>query len=145
MLFATLRRVADSRPPDFSVSPGDDPALLRWYIIPRNHYLNIYLHKFLRSDDDGALHDHPWMNLSILLDGQYVEHTIDAGGVHRRVARRAGDWKFRMPSHAHRIEVDKPVWTLFVTGPTVRLWGFHCPSGWVPFGDFIHRNNRRCE
>ena len=34
--------------------------LSRWHIIPRNRYFNIYLHKFVGSDDDRALHDHPW-------------------------------------------------------------------------------------
>ena len=44
---------------------------------------NLYLHEFSRSDDDRALHDHPWLfNLSVLLSGTYVEHTIDAGGIH---------------------------------------------------------------
>lgn len=66
-----------------------------------------------------------------ILAGRYVEHTIDAGGIHRRVERRAGQWKLRGARAAHRIElVDGPCWTLFVTGPRLREWGFHCPQGW---------------
>jgi hypothetical protein len=61
----------------------------RWWVIPRNKFFNIYLHHFLHSDDDRALHDHPWWNVSILLrSGSYVEHTIAAGGVGRAVDLR---------------------------------------------------------
>lgn len=105
--------------------------MLRWWVIPRNRFFNIYLHRFLRSDDDRALHDHPWVNVSYLLDGAYTEVTIAKGGVHHRVRYLAGDLKFRRPSYAHRVELtDGPCWSLFITGPVVREWGFHCPAGW---------------
>lgn len=148
-----VTRVAGQRPPNFVVG-ADDPQgayLRRWYLIPRNRFLCIYLHHFLRDDDDRALHDHPWAWASLLLRGTYIEHTIDAGGVHHKRERKAGSWKFSLPSRAHRIEllrevVDNgdpivqltdppaPCWTLFITGPRVREWGFHCPEqGWVHF------------
>ena len=40
------------RQPDFVVGKPEDPYLLRWWVIPRNKRFNVYLHKFLRSDDD---------------------------------------------------------------------------------------------
>ena len=43
------------RPADFVIGPPERPYLLRWWIIQRNRFFNIYLHKFLRSDDDLAL------------------------------------------------------------------------------------------
>lgn len=49
-----LRRLITGQPHQI-IPSADDPYLLRWYIIP----LNVYLHKFMRSDDDRALHDHP--------------------------------------------------------------------------------------
>lgn len=127
-----------SRDPDVIIGGTDDPYLKRWWVIPRNRFFNIYLHRFCRSDDDRALHDHPWMNLSILLRGYYVEHTIADGGINRRQLRRKGAVKLRLPSSAHRIELpyDRPCWTLFITGPVVRGWGFHCPDGWVPWREF---------
>lgn len=67
-------RVIAKRPPDFVVGKPDDPYLLRWWVIPRNRWFNIYLHVFMRSDDAEALHDHPWWNISFLLDGTYTEH-----------------------------------------------------------------------
>lgn len=131
------QRVAEARKPDFIVGGLDNPYLLRWWIIPRNPFFNIYLHKFMRSDEDRALHDHPWINLSILLEGFYVEHTIAPGGVHERVMRIAGEMKLRGAKAAHRIEIREPCWTLFITGPVVRTWGFHCPHGWVPWKQFV--------
>ena len=45
-----------SRPPDRIIGGKDNPYLLRWHVVPRNPQQNIYLHHFLRSDDDRALH-----------------------------------------------------------------------------------------
>ena len=131
-----LTRVAEAHEPDVVI--GAD-YLRRWWVIPRNRLFNVYLHNIRRSDDDRALHDHPWINCSILLDGSYVEHTIEAGGVNRRVVRTAGDVVFRLPGAAHRLEIaDGPCWTLFLTGPTWRSWGFHCPNGWRHWRDFTN-------
>lgn len=131
-----------TRAPDFIIGkPGDD-YLRRWFVIPRNRWFNIYLHQFIRSDDDRALHDHPWWNLSILLDGEYVEHTIERGGVNQRALYHAGDVKFRRATAAHRVELTNgPCWSLFITGPRIREWGFHCPAGWRHWQQFTSRGN----
>lgn len=137
-----LIRLGMRRHPDVVIGGKENSYMWRWWLIPRNRFFNIYLHHFLRSDDDRALHDHPWWNLSILLDGRYVEHTIDAGGINRHTERRAGEWKFRRAEAAHRIElVDGPCWTLFITGPRLRDWGFHCRKGWVRWQDFTKPEN----
>jgi hypothetical protein len=137
-----LFALSDRRPPDIEIGGSEAPYMRRWWLIPRNRWFNIYLHHFLRSDDDRALHDHPWWNLSVLLDGRYVEHTISAGGINRKVVRHAGDWKFRVAGSAHRIELDNgPCWTLFITGPRLREWGFHCPRGRVHWRDFTSGPN----
>ena len=135
---------------DFVVGGGDNPYLLRWWLLPRNPVFNIYLHKFLRDDDDRALHDHPWPWCSVLLRGRYLEHTIQAGGINRRRLREVGSIKFALPSKAHRIELEltpsgrsQPCWTLFITGPRTREWGFHCPEqGWVPWQKFVAPDDR---
>ena len=129
------------REPDFYIGGKENPYLLRWWVIPRNRFFNIYLHKFLRDDDDRALHDHPWVSLSVILKGGYLEHT--ASEVRRR---GAGSVVFRRAKHAHRIELFReeirlgrivvPAWTLFVTGPRIREWGFHCPQGWRHWKEF---------
>lgn len=134
-----LIAVADRRPPDVVIGGEAHPYMRRWWLIPRNRVFNVYLHHFLRSDDDRALHDHPWWNVSVLLAGRYREHTIEAGGIHRRTERAAGEMKARLASAAHRIELfDGPCWTLFITGPRIRTWGFHCPKGWVDWRIFTN-------
>lgn len=135
---AAQHRIIDARSPDFVIGGEDDLYLLRWFVIPRNRWLNVYLHLFRRSDDDRALHDHPWVNASLLLRGSYVEHTIAAGGINRRVVRTIGDVALRRSTHAHRIELHAgECMTLFVTGPWLRIWGFHCPdTGWVDWRKF---------
>lgn len=139
-------RIMARRAPDVIIGTAIDPYMHRWYVLPRNRWLNLYLHHFWRSDDDRALHDHPWWNVSVLVYGQYTEHTIAAGGVNRRERLEAGAVRFRGAKAAHRIELDtrrgdgwevaQPCITFFLTGPRMRDWGFHCPKGWVPWRVF---------
>lgn len=150
------------RKPDFKVGDPADPYMLRWWVIPRNKYFNIYLHKFLKDDEDRALHDHPWASLSIILKGRYIEHTPN--GFKRLF--KCFSFIYRNATYTHRIEllrkeilnpawckipvkqneplfveISRPVWTLFITGPKVREWGFHCPKGFVHWQDFVDREN----
>lgn len=146
--------------PDFIVGGRDNPYLLRWWILPRNALFNIYLHKFLRDDDDRALHDHSWHNCSIVIKGEYREVTLTRHALacfrlmreiwpdHRQarttysyeqrgVTRRRGSIVFRRPDCPHRIELTTgPAWTLFITGPRVRQWGFHAANDWIHWRDF---------
>ena len=67
--------------------------------------------------------------------------------------RHSGQILFRRPTARHRIELlrdynysvidrthyrEKPVLTLFITGPRVREWFFHCPQGPVHYMDFLN-------
>lgn len=122
------------RPPDQNIGPD---YLLRWYLVPKNRVLNIYLHKILRSDDDRACHDHPWWSVSFLLRGRLSEvYAIDPCPENpaRWFGARRLPWLrpvFRRADSAHRLVLgDSPAWTLFITGPKVRAWGFWCSSGW---------------
>lgn len=54
-----LLAIAKRRPPDVVIGGDASPYMRRWWVIPRNRRFNVYLHHFLRSDDDRALHDHP--------------------------------------------------------------------------------------
>lgn len=193
-----IRHVAMVRLPDFVIGADspEGPYLLRWYLTPwrklqgrlreraaaRPHLANriaarvvgwlpnVYLHRFMRDDDDRALHDHPSFGISYLLAGGYIEHTVADGGIHRRRAHGVGALRFMGLRYAHRIELHSlPLagvtsaalalffnaphaqrrtdgtmdfhkvhcWTLFVFGPTLREWGFHCPErGWVRWQEF---------
>jgi hypothetical protein len=143
--------------PDFIIGGADNPYMLRWWILPRNMYFNIYLHKIMRDDDDRALHDHPWWNVSVLLRGAYREitpdfrdslanygvgslvspHTLLATLPQIAKVRGAGSIVFRRAACAHRLEVVRgPVWSLFITGRVRRRWGFHCAHGWRYWKEF---------
>ena len=60
MIREAILRWARNREPDFIIGGHEAPYLRRHWLIPRNRFFNIYVHEFLRSDDDRALHDHPW-------------------------------------------------------------------------------------
>jgi hypothetical protein len=60
--------------------------------------------------------------------------------VHHIERRLAGDVVGRGPRAAHRLEVlpREPATTIFITGPILRSWGFHCPeAGWRHWKDFV--------
>ncbi|WIW89312.1 hypothetical protein K3M67_04870 [Sphingobium sp. V4] len=120
-----------AREPDFIIG---DNYMRRWWVIPRNKSCNVYLHEILHSDDDRAMHDHPWANTSLVIAGSYIEHTPEGAFV-----RRAGDVVQRSAESLHRLEVipGERAISLFMTGPVVREWGFACPNGWVHWREFV--------
>lgn len=130
---AWCRRMMDIRDPDFIIGETENPYIKRWWVVPRNQFANLYLHLTLRSDDDRAMHDHPFDNTSFLVAGSYVEHTPE--GVFTRLP---GDIVARSASAMHRLEIPKGGFaiSLFFTGPKVREWGFDCPQGWRHWRDF---------
>ena len=123
-------KIAGRRPPDFVIGAREDPYLLRWWIVPRNRFFNVYVHNVLRDDDDRALHDHPWWSASLMLSGHLKE--VLKGDDWRVLSQ--GDIVLRSARFAHRLAIwnhrGTGVWTLFITGPRVREWGFLCPKGW---------------
>ncbi len=157
-LIADHKATVQSRKHDVRIpfDPTVAPYMLRWWKIKRNAFFNIYYHRVLRSDDDRALHDHPWWNFSIILAGSYFEHCINDGGVNVKTRYDAGAVRFRRAgTFAHRLELErydksvftvgeKPVHTIFITGPVLRRWGFHHPEQWVDaydFDDFCNERN----
>ena len=119
------------RKPDEVVNYG---YLDRWWVIPRNRWFNIYLHKFTGSDQDRDLHDHPWWSVSFLLTGHLEEVLLNGSyGV-------IDHWwpVFRRAKHAHRLILCSDVaWTLFFTGPRKRKWGFYTKDGWIPWYTYL--------
>jgi hypothetical protein len=138
-------KIMDSRPPDFVIGPKEDPYMLRWWGIPRNRFFNIYLHKILHDDDDRALHDHPWPSLSLMCAGTIKEtYTTDNGLTTKTKILRIGDWRYRGPEFAHRLELVRNdiARTIFMTGPRIREWGFLCPQGWRHWKDFVSSDDK---
>lgn len=124
--------------PSAVIGGRDNPYLIRWYVIPRNRFLNVYLHEFRRSDDDRALHDHPWWSVSLSLNYAMEEVYRGWGGKERWRKVKPGSLVFRRARFAHRMIVRYPgALTLFITGPRLREWGFLCPQGWRHWREFV--------
>lgn len=117
-----------------SVTRNHPPVLIKWAEhlgLPTCPYLirwrleiaqigSIRVHHWLGPDDDRAFHDHPWWFLTLVVRGGYADRS-PAG----TDALHAGSIRFRPALHRHTV-VPNPggAWTLMVTGPTVRPWGF---------------------
>jgi hypothetical protein len=132
------------------------PYLIRYAI--NTPIGGIKLHHILRSDNDRALHDHPWNFTSIILWGGYWEHVafdLTKGASGMRIPRhaqfcaptkangtltlrcwfRVGSILHRKAECAHRVELPKgkTAWTLVFTSNKIRDWGFHTVKGWIPW------------
>lgn len=129
--------------PDMIIHRGQyEHYIHRWFLIPRNHIFNIYLHKLL-LDDYEAPHDHPWWNLSFILKGEYWETLATAELISNSryiinketKLRKRFSLILRRATDIHRLAVSKTTlgyaWSLFITGPTIRTWGFWGRYGWV--------------
>lgn len=152
-------RIVATRDPDFYVGGRNDPYLRRWWLIPRNPIFNVYLHDFVKDDEDRAPHCHPWISLSLVLSGPmreiYLERTRTLDGTivtERRRTVGAGDLIYRPARFAHRMVIPHPgSLTLFMTGPRIREWYFWCdnkrPVHWKAFVDDRDRGlvGRGCE
>ena len=108
---AKVESIMAARAPDFVIGNPAAPYLRRWWVIPRTFDEgNIYAHEILRSDEDRALHDHPWDNVSLLLSGSYRE--VRPKGDDPRVSsalavtRTQGEVIVRAPTDAHRLVVQ---------------------------------------
>lgn len=111
-------------------APQLGPMLKRYFLIG-TPWFGLYLHHFIRSDNDRHFHDHPWSFLTFLIGGGYIEHT-PAGTFRRRrfsLLWRPAEWR-------HWVEVPTPVWTLVVRFRKRRAWGFITPKGWIHFKEY---------
>lgn len=100
--------------------------------------VTFYLHRFVSSDSERHLHNHPWTNgAALILAGGYVEERVidlcpftDSGCITESKYKR---WWNRVDCNTfHRIsDAKRGTWTLFMHGQRVRLgdgrlkgWGF---------------------
>lgn len=106
------------------------PYLIRW----RFELVGVgslRVHHWLGPDDDRAFHDHPWWFLTLVFRGGYDDHNPD--GIDHL---RAGSVRFRRAYHRHTVVPGrKGAWTVMITGPRTRSWGF-----WLNGTKFIKAN-----
>jgi hypothetical protein len=110
------------------------------FVYMRRYYingLNDRYHEILLSDDQD-FHDHPWHFTSEILHGTYIEHTPQGSTVYSE-----GDVIRRQAHDVHRLELTDPVWTHVLTGPFMRTWGFHTPTGWVDHHTYLGTTPKR--
>lgn len=133
--------------PHETIGPDDRPYMFRWFVIPKNRWCGVYLHWFQRSDDDSALHDHPWPSLSVTLSGHvtevYAPRGANASDTAQHLTRyiNTGTITLRRADFAHRIVLGafEQAITLFFVGWKVRDWGFWCPKGWRHWREFCSK------
>ena len=92
------------------------------------------VHQIMRSDNDRALHDHPWSYLTVILKGGYWEITDDG-----RRWYGPGSVLWRPYGSRHRLELPEgcDCWSLFVTFKKRGSWGFYTRNGWVQHNDYV--------
>jgi len=109
-----------------SCDASKGPLLTRYYLIgSSSSRYALYLHHLHVSDEERALHDHPFGFVTFLLSSGYWE--ITPWGRHWR---RRFSLLYRHAEWAHRLELVRPTWTLVLRLRRVREWGFYTPGGW---------------
>jgi hypothetical protein len=102
-----------------------------------NRWFKLYLHYFLR-DDEEDFHDHPWPSLSLGIQNNYLEEIYDwRTRTYKSFIRRPGTFVWRPCTLVHRIKVGIDLnhspeegWkllaptTLFFAFTKNREWGF---------------------
>ncbi len=131
---------AMSREPDECIGDGKGNTYMRRHHVVRLYgWLNIYVHQFLCSDDERGKHDHPWWSWSWMLSGWM--HELFGENESRLIVE--GDFIFRDANHKHRLLVAPKasghIWTLFITGPKTKEWGFYLADGWTHWKQ-IHKD-----
>lgn len=135
------------------------PYLVRWSLT--TPFGDIKLHHILRSDEERDLHDHPWSFVSLILWGGYWEHTAEfvfgdprydyrdsVSGLPstRRTWHGPGSILRRPAPSPHRLELPRgrSAWTLVITGPRTREWGFRTICGWLPWNEYARGKQEGC-
>lgn len=121
--------------PDRKLSDGCGPVVFNERPIARllqRFGIAARIHHILRSDNDRAVHDHPWHYLTIILRGGYFEETrrYDESGLYVGTQRKwygPGSILFRSAKSQHRLVIPdgRTCWTLFITGNKQQHWGFY--------------------
>lgn len=131
---------------------------LERYLVGRLLGITVYIHRFVASDPDRGLHDHPWgWAFSLVLRGRYEELT-------RQGTRPVGWFNFLRGDSFHRVVLprqayyptdadgywtgireysEQECWTLFIHGPNVKRWGFLRPIEQGNGAQYFHPHRDR--
>jgi hypothetical protein len=139
LIESLLLHITDRLPCRIIDGEHGEPYLERYYLAGLFGW-HAYLHRFVDSDPDRGLHDHPWARAaSLVLTGGYDElrlaqpprhgageaAAVTSLPIHTRHVR---PWRLNLlrGSDYHRVVLrdGRPAWTLFLHGPRVKGWGF---------------------
>ncbi len=107
--------------------PGET---IRWWQRVLTRLPCVYLHRFVASDSDEELHNHPWVATSLILAGGYVEERrVDRPYPHAPVVIRQAflPWSvnYLFANTFHRVLLrESDCWSLIRIGKKVQTWGF---------------------
>ena len=102
-----------------SLGKQDDPYMKRWGLI--TSLFSIRIHHWFRGDDDRYFHDHNWNFWCMVLKGSYDD--VSNNGID---TLRVGSIRYRKAEYSHIVKTTG-CWTIVITGPKTRNFGF-----WVP-------------
>lgn len=137
--------------------PSSGETYMRRWVL-HTPWGSLRLHHILRSDHDRDLHCHP-MDFWTLLLGEYTEWLpADAPDSVKVLAvqgslpglpmplaighrRLRFSLRFVRAETPHRLELDRPVWTIVWAWPKRRKWGFYVggvdPKHWVDAREYL--------
>ena len=107
-------------------------------------WFGIYLHFIYKADEDKHLHDHPWNYTSIVLKGSFVEQRPSGSLLFNVKRLYPGDVVRRKAGEFHKIYalMTPAVYTLFLTGPRIREWGYNVNDTWVDNVNYRKNKNQ---
>lgn len=119
------------------------PYLWRWHIV-KTRWGGLYLHHFLKGDNDPDPHDHPWPFWTFILKGGYTDETHYKHTVSYQKCKPFRLYH-RPPTHIHRVLLPEGMkaWTLVFLGKKVQEWGFYTPNGFVHHSEYNKPNDGR--
>jgi len=122
------------------------PYLHRFYLKHNGRLPGIYLHHFYQSDPDRDLHNHPWRwSFSLILTGGYYEYRHNAMHALSYLEpdvfdRKAPGFNYITGDTFHRVvlkDLKAGAWTIFVSGPDEKDWGFFTRNGFVKHMEYL--------
>lgn len=115
----------------WSCDASRGPLLTRYFLI-QTRWFALYLHHLHASDEDRALHDHPWSFVTFLLSSGYWEWTpSETFGCESPHWRRRFSVLYRPAEWQHRLSLKQPTWSLILRFKRRRDWGFITSNGWL--------------
>jgi hypothetical protein len=123
------------------IGPRECPYLKR-LILWMGPLGNIRLHKFYRSDEEEALHDHPWPFVTFPLSTYREWIEVDSKRVLNTVKRFR--FHYRPAEYTHAVVVDKPGFTLVWAAHKGRSWGFWKNGIFTPWRKWFDQHPPAC-